>query len=66
MLRDRLEALDAGKHLPVWPVRPALDLLGDGSTKWIAHFDNQWCRDNDTVWKQHHAIWAAQGFALRE
>lgn len=55
VLRDRLEALDASKHLPVWTVRPALDLLGVGSTKWIAHFDNQWCRDNATVWKQQHA-----------
>ncbi|OOG41026.1 M48 family metallopeptidase [Polaromonas sp. A23] len=55
VLRDRLEALDAGKNLPAWSSRQALDLLGTGSAKWIAHFDKQWCKDNATDWKQHHA-----------
>jgi len=56
-LRDRLEALKAGKGLPAWSPssRSALALLGDGGAKWIAHFDKQWCRDNASDWKQHHA-----------
>ncbi|EJL89910.1 Zn-dependent protease with chaperone function [Polaromonas sp. CF318] len=56
-LRDRLEALKAGKNLPAWSAssRSALALLGDGGAKWIAHFDKQWCRDNASDWKQHHA-----------
>lgn len=58
VLRDRLEALEAGKHLPAWSSRQALDLLGAGSAKWIAHFDKQWCKDNATDWKQHHAYLA--------
>ncbi|ABE45704.1 M48 family metallopeptidase [Polaromonas sp. JS666] len=55
VLRDRLEALDASKGLPAWSSRPALDLLGTSGAKWIAHFDKQWCKDNATDWKQHHA-----------
>lgn len=54
-LRDRLEALRASKNLPAWSSRSALDLLGTSGAKWIAHFDKQWCRDNATDWKQHHA-----------
>ncbi|MCZ8257150.1 MAG: M48 family metallopeptidase, partial [Polaromonas sp.] len=56
-LRDRLEALEAAKCLPAWSSssRSALDLLGPGSAKWIAHFDKQWCKDNASDWKQHHA-----------
>jgi Zn-dependent protease with chaperone function len=56
-LRDRLEALQAAKSLPAWSSssRSALDLLGAGSAKWIAHFDKQWCKDNASDWKQHHA-----------
>ena len=55
VLRDRLEALEGSKGLPSWSSRPALELLGAGSAKWIAHFDKQWCKDNATDWKQHHA-----------
>lgn len=55
VLRDRLEALDVNKKLPVWSTQPALDLLGTNSAKWFAHFDKQWCRDNASDWKQHHA-----------
>lgn len=55
VLRDRLEALEAARALPAWSSRPALDLLGDSASKWIAHFDRQWCKDNATGWKQHHA-----------
>lgn len=56
-LRDRLEALKAGKNLPAWSSssRTALELLGAGSAKWIAHFDKEWCKDNASDWKQHHA-----------
>ena len=55
VLRDRLEALDAKPGLPAWSVRPALELLGAGAGKAISHFDRQWCRENATGWKQHHA-----------
>jgi hypothetical protein len=55
VLRDRLEALKVGKQLPSWSTRPALELLGDSSAKWLAHFDKQWCRDNASDWKLHHA-----------
>lgn len=53
-LRDRLEALDATIALPAWSAKSALVLLGD-SSKWLAHFDQQWCRDHATDWKRHHA-----------
>lgn len=55
VLRDRLDALEAERSLPAWSSRPALDLLGGSAGKWIAHFDRQWCKDNATGWKQHHA-----------
>lgn len=55
VLRDRLEALDARPVLPAWSRRPAIELLGESAAKWIAHFDQQWCRENATPWKQHHA-----------
>jgi Zn-dependent protease with chaperone function len=55
VLRDRLEALDASKQLPDWSNRAALDLLGPGAAKWLAHFDKQWCKENATDWKLHHA-----------
>jgi Zn-dependent protease with chaperone function len=54
-LRDRLEALEVGKNLPAWSTKPALDLLGASGAKWMEHFDKQWCRDNATDWKLHHA-----------
>lgn len=55
VLRDRLLALEASQHLPVWSSRPALDLLGASSAKWLNHFDQQWCQDNASGWTQHHA-----------
>jgi len=55
VLRDRLEALNVPKQLPTWSTRPALELLGSSSGKWLAHFDKQWCRDNATDWKLHNA-----------
>ncbi len=55
VLRDRLEALKVGKHLPAWSSKTALELLGPQSAQWLAHFDKQWCRDNATEWKLHHA-----------
>lgn len=55
VLRDRLEALGTSKALPTWSAKPALDLLGNKGGQWLAHFDKQWCKDNATQWKQHHA-----------
>ncbi len=55
VLRDRLEALNVPKQLPGWSNRSALELLGSSSARWIAHFDNQWCRNNASDWKMHHA-----------
>lgn len=54
-LRDRIEALDAAPTLPDWSRGNALALLGSEAKRWVAHFDKQWCRDNATEWKQHHA-----------
>ena len=58
-LRDRLESLEAPPILPEWSGGSAMELLGDDAKRWIAHFDKQWCRDNASEWKQHHA-WLAQ------
>jgi hypothetical protein len=55
VLRDRLHALRAQAKLPGWSSRPALDLLDGQGTRWLDHFDKQWCRDNATDWKLHHA-----------
>lgn len=55
VLRDRLEALEAGAALPAWSAKAAVELLGSGSEKWLTHFDRQWCRENASGWKQHHA-----------
>lgn len=55
VLRDRLEALEVGMQLPAWSTRPAIELLGSSAAKWQAHFDKEWCRDNATDWKLHHA-----------
>ncbi len=54
VLRDRLEALDEKSALPSWSDTSALALLAD-APKWIAHFDDEWCRDHASDWKQHHA-----------
>ncbi len=54
-LRDRIEALDATPTLPEWSRGSALALLGEDAKRWVQHFDKQWCRDNATEWKQHHA-----------
>ena len=53
-LRDRLEALDAAGTLPEWS-RGSAPLLGPEYKAWIARFDRQWCADNATEWKLHHA-----------
>ncbi len=55
VLRDRLEALRVGKQLPAWSTRPATELLGASAGKWLTHFDKEWCRDNASEWKLHHA-----------
>lgn len=54
-LRDRMEALDVAPTLPEWSRGNALALLGEDAKRWVKHFDKQWCRDNATEWKQHHA-----------
>ena len=54
-LRDRMEALDVAPTLPDWSRGNALALLGEDAKRWVKHFDKQWCRDNATEWKQHHA-----------
>lgn len=64
-LRDRIEALDATPTLPEWSRGSALAMLGPDAKRWVAHFDKQWCRDNATEWKQHHA-WLARVRARAE
>lgn len=54
-LRGRVEALDATPTLPEWSRGTALGLLGSEAKRWVSRFDKQWCRDNATQWKQHHA-----------
>ncbi len=54
-LRDRMEALDVAPTLPDWSRGTALGLLGADAKRWVSHFDKQWCRENATQWKQHHA-----------
>ena len=54
-LRDRIEALDVAPTVPDWSRGNALGLLGPESKRWVAHFDKEWCKDNATEWKQHHA-----------
>lgn len=54
VLRDRLEALEEKARIPAWSEKPALELLVDKS-KWIAHFDQEWCRTHAGDWKSHHA-----------
>lgn len=61
VLRDRLDSLGAGKGLPAWSARPALELLGASGARWVAHFDRQWCRENASGWKQHHAYLSRVG-----
>jgi Peptidase family M48 len=55
VLRDRIESLEASKGLPVWSTKSAIDLLGSKLPQWITHFDQQWCKENATEWKLHHA-----------
>jgi hypothetical protein len=54
VLRDRLEALAVPPTLPAWSAKAALDVLAS-STKWLAHFDQQWCRAHANEWRMHHA-----------
>jgi hypothetical protein len=65
VLRERLEALEGSKSLPVWSAKSALGLLGDGGEKWIAHFDKHWCKDNASDWKRHHAYLGRVQAAVR-
>lgn len=55
VLRDRVASLGGQPLLPEWSRRGALSLLGEDPTRWLKHFDAQWCRDNASDWKQHHA-----------
>jgi len=54
-LRDRVASLGGQPVLPAWSQRGALPLLGEHVERWIAHFDKQWCKDNASSWKLHHA-----------
>ena len=63
VLRDRLEALKVGSALPIWSGRSALELLGS-SSKWLKHFDRQWCLDNAKNWQQHHAYLGRVGACI--
>ncbi|WP_343626828.1 M48 family metallopeptidase [Roseateles puraquae] len=54
-LRDRVAALGAKATLPEWSKRSALALLGEQADRWLAHFDKQWCQENASTWKLHHA-----------
>lgn len=55
VLRDCLEALDQSAALPAWSIKSAISLLGPKASDWLTEIDNQWCRDNASEWKQHHA-----------
>ena len=55
VLRDRLESLGADPAVPAWSRQAALELLGHKADRWIAHFDQAWCREQATAWKQHHS-----------
>lgn len=57
-LRDRVASLGGQAVLPEWSRRSALSLLGEGgrgAERWIQHFDAQWCKENASDWKLHHA-----------
>ncbi len=54
-LRDRLDGLGIDARVPAWTQQPVLDLLGDAAPAWVAQFDHEWCRDNETAWRQRHA-----------
>jgi len=66
VLRDRLEALGASRHLPAWSANSALNLLNANGAKWIAQFDKDWCRSNASDWKQHHAYLGRVQARVRE
>lgn len=54
-LRDRVGSLGGQAALPEWSRRGCLAMLGDGAARWIEHFDRQWCKENASSWKLHHA-----------
>ncbi|MEI8326879.1 MAG: M48 family metallopeptidase [Betaproteobacteria bacterium] len=58
VLRDRLEALEQRAQLPAWSNTSALALLGPKAAQWLAHFDRQWCSENASEWRLHHAYLA--------
>lgn len=53
-LRDRLDAWGEKPRLPRWSEADSLDMLAE-PTRWVAHFDAQWCRAHGADWRQHHA-----------
>lgn len=58
VLRDRVDALTGQRpQLPQqWSEGTALDLLNPRKLKeWAKTFDKQWCAENATAWKEHHA-----------
>ena len=55
VLRDRLDALKVSKQMPEWSTRSSMDLLGSNNAQWLTRFDKEWCKDNATDWKLHHA-----------
>ncbi|HQS32082.1 peptidase M48 [Polaromonas sp.] len=57
-LRERLDALRAGRQLPLWSSSQAITLLGTRGPQWLAEFDRQWCRDNVAEWRLHRAYLA--------
>lgn len=58
VLRDRLEALQVSPNVPTWSSKSALELLGTSAAKRLAQLDKQWCLDNASDWKLHHAYLA--------
>ena len=58
VLRDRVDALTGERpQLPQqWSVGSALTLLNARKlSEWVKVFDKQWCVENATAWKEHHA-----------
>lgn len=55
LLRNRLDALQASRQLPLWSSRQAIHMLGAKGNEWLAAFDRLWCRDNAAEWKLHRA-----------
>ena len=69
VLRDRVDALTGQRpQLPQqWSEGGALSLLNPRKlSEWAKAFDKQWCVENATAWKQHHARLARSEVALAQ